>query len=341
MAINNSQHTVLKFIAIGVSIIISLFLSTIIFLVLQSNNNNLPVNAVLYIFSSILLFVLPYTFFTKKYRFRKKVLSMPFPDKWENILIEYVDYYNALEEKEKQRFREKIKVFISEIRMTGIKTEVDDITRVLVAASSVIPVFQFPDWEYNDIIEILIYPTNFSDDYDISKNGNILGMVPSQSSALIFSKSALIDGFRKGNDRSNVGIHEFIHKVDGQDGIIDGIPALFMNRNLQDKWMHIMNTEMQLIEEKNSDINPYALTNTTEFFAVVSEYFFENPRKMEKEHAELYNILRSIFHQDTLKLFKNAFKHMIKPKKHKTGRNEPCPCGSGEKFKKCCILKYG
>lgn len=24
------------------------------------------------------------------------------------------------------------------------------------------------------------------------------------------------------------------------------------------------------------------------------------------------------------------------PKKSKTGRNEPCPCGSGKKFKRCC-----
>ena len=24
----------------------------------------------------------------------------------------------------------------------------------------------------------------------------------------------------------------------------------------------------------------------------------------------------------------------------KIGRNEPCPCGSGKKFKKCCIENY-
>jgi hypothetical protein len=24
---------------------------------------------------------------------------------------------------------------------------------------------------------------------------------------------------------------------------------------------------------------------------------------------------------------------------HKAGRNEPCPCGSGKKFKKCCAAK--
>jgi uncharacterized protein YecA (UPF0149 family) len=23
----------------------------------------------------------------------------------------------------------------------------------------------------------------------------------------------------------------------------------------------------------------------------------------------------------------------------KVGRNEPCPCGSGKKYKKCCLLK--
>jgi hypothetical protein len=24
---------------------------------------------------------------------------------------------------------------------------------------------------------------------------------------------------------------------------------------------------------------------------------------------------------------------------HKVGRNDPCPCGSGKKYKKCCELK--
>jgi uncharacterized protein YchJ len=26
-------------------------------------------------------------------------------------------------------------------------------------------------------------------------------------------------------------------------------------------------------------------------------------------------------------------------KKEKTGRNDPCPCGSGKKYKKCCLKK--
>jgi hypothetical protein len=29
------------------------------------------------------------------------------------------------------------------------------------------------------------------------------------------------------------------------------------------------------------------------------------------------------------------------PPKKKLGRNDPCPCGSGKKFKKCCLHKQG
>ena len=31
---------------------------------------------------------------------------------------------------------------------------------------------------------------------------------------------------------------------------------------------------------------------------------------------------------------------IIKRDKPKVGRNDPCPCGSGLKFKKCCLGKY-
>ena len=39
---------------------------------------------------------------------------------------------------------------------------------------------------------------------------------------------------------------------------------------------------------------------------------------------------------DFIAAVRNA-RNPIEPRRvHKTGRNEPCPCGSGKKFKKCC-----
>jgi len=39
------------------------------------------------------------------------------------------------------------------------------------------------------------------------------------------------------------------------------------------------------------------MTNPGEFFAVASEYFFENPTKFQKNHPELYTALSKIFEQ--------------------------------------------
>lgn len=37
---------------------------------------------------------------------------------------------------------------------------------------------------------------------------------------------------------------------------------------------------------------------------------------------------------------KTIFDHQLKPiRKEKIGRNAPCPCGSGKKYKKCCLTK--
>jgi uncharacterized protein len=32
------------------------------------------------------------------------------------------------------------------------------------------------------------------------------------------------------------------------------------------------------------------------------------------------------------------FNTLYLPERRKIGRNEPCPCGSGKKYKKCCGL---
>jgi len=55
--------------------------------------------------------------------------------------------------------------------------------------------------------------------------------------------------------------------------------------------------EIKKIEAGKSDINPYAITNEAEFFAVVSEYFFEKPEKFRQKHPELYEMLCIIFIQ--------------------------------------------
>src|SRR6476660_6946178 len=63
---------------------------------------------------------------------RLKIMSQPFPAPWEHILQSHVAFFRALPDHEKDRFRRLIMVFLDEVRITGIRTEVDDTVRVLV-----------------------------------------------------------------------------------------------------------------------------------------------------------------------------------------------------------------
>jgi len=39
----------------------------------------------------------------------------------------------------------------------------------------------------------------------------------------------------------------------------------------------------------------YGATNTTEFFAVISEYFFEQPELLKSNHPDLFEMLGRIY----------------------------------------------
>ena len=129
---------------------------------------------------------------------------------------------------------------------------------------------------------------------------------------IIISKQDLIDGFRYWESGRNVGIHEFAHKIDGEDGYIDGVPLLLMKRRvLVEEWKRIRESESERIKRGESDIDSYALTNNAEFFAVVSEYFFTNPKGLYENHRQLYNILKRIFGIDTKSIITKVVKSMF------------------------------
>ena len=281
-----------------------------------------------------------YTIFTKKYRDRNALTKIPFPEKWLKILEKYVRFYQALSKEEKRRFETEIQIFLHETRITGIKTEVDDLTMILAAASAEIPVFSFPEWEYENLGEILIYPGPFTKDFRMEGPGrNVTGMVGTgvMQGVMILSKPALIAGFANSNDKKNVGIHEFVHLIAAADGAYDGIPKVFLENQYIAPWLEIIRNETERINKGQSKMNPYGATNRVEFFAVASEYFFEHPEALQKEKPALYELLTKVFQQDTKNRFRNSLKALINYTGKKVGRNSPCPCNSGKKYKECCL----
>ena len=106
------------------------------------------------------------------------------------------------------------------------------------------------------------------------------------------------NGFRNETDKKNTAIHEFVHLIDKSDGVIDGVPELLLSKQYAIPWIDLIKQEIDKIYEGRSDINPYGATNKSEFFAVISEYFFERPQLLQSKHPELYEMLEMIFRID-------------------------------------------
>ncbi|WP_316792878.1 zinc-dependent peptidase [Pedobacter frigoris] len=217
------------------------------------------------------------------------------------LLFKNVVFYQHLNVDDRLKFEDKISAFLSYVHIEGVGTPVTPLDKLLVASSAVIPVFGFTTWKYNNLSNVLLYPDTFNTEFQYEGGDrNILGMVGSgyMNGQMILSRSALLLGFSNAADKENTAIHEFVHLLDKSDGATDGVPENLMRHEYTIPWIKMIHEEMKRIEKGKSDINPYAITNEAEFFAVVSEYFFEKPDQFRTKHPELYDRLSAIFLQD-------------------------------------------
>lgn len=251
----------------------------------------------------LIIVVLSRKVFLKK-RLIKRKLKEEFPQPWRNVLAQRVLFYSKLDDADKRLFEKRVQRFLATKTIEGIDTDIDDVIRLMVASSAIIPTFAFPEYNYPDVRNVLIYPNSFDEHFQTQRfDGHreyITGMVGNrfQNGIVILSKPDLIAAFDGLPHDSNVGVHEFVHLLDKEDGVIDGIPEALMKRQYVGPWLHEIKREMEKIEAGTSDINPYALTNNAEFLAVVSEYFFDSPEKFRHRHPELYQFLSTIYNRD-------------------------------------------
>lgn len=255
---------------------------------------------------SFLVFIVVYFSLQKKNKtkIKEELLLAPVSEEWKEILEKKVLFYRKLDEEDKALFEKQINRFILTKNIEGVSTTVDLTVKLMVAASAVIPTFSFPNFNYPSVRTVLIYPGSFDADFNTTKHKGhkqfITGMVGNRAlkGTVILSKPDLLAAYNGSRKKNNVGIHEFVHLLDGADGDIDGIPERLLENNYVGSWLFEIKEEMEDILKGKSDINPYALTNNAEFLSVVSEYFFENPKTFKKKHPDLYEYMADIFDQE-------------------------------------------
>jgi Mlc titration factor MtfA (ptsG expression regulator) len=238
-------------------------------------------------------------FFLRLFKKEKRnTVVVPLPENYRQLLNDNVQFYKKLDEAGKNQFEIRMQHFLSGIRITGVGATVEDIDRVLIGASAIIPIYAFPEWEYINLNEVLLYPETFSEEFEQEgDHRSVLGMVGSgaMQHVMVLSQHALRQGFSNKTDKNNTAIHEFVHLVDKTDGDVDGVPEVLLQHQYSLPWLDMMHKNISAIMKNKSDINPYGATNQAEFFAVVAEYFFERPDLLRSKHPELFNMLDRIF----------------------------------------------
>lgn len=232
------------------------------------------------------------------FRIRRAKPHSQLPENYKELLQDYIKFYRQLDDDVKVAFEKRVEQFLAAVKITGVQAEVEDMDRIFIAAGAIIPVFHIHDWQYINLHEVLLYPGAFNEDFEQhGTDRNIAGMVGTGAlqHVMVLTKWQLRQGFINDNDTRNTAIHEFVHLVDKMDGTMDGVPEIILERRYSGEWKKLMETTMQRMKNGGSDIDLYGATSPVEFFAVISEYFFEQPALLQVTHPDVCAMLERIY----------------------------------------------
>lgn len=246
-------------------------------------------------------------------RRREKLIKVPFPTTWKDILQRNVAHYCMLETTERNHLHALIQVFISEKYWEGCGgLDLTDEIRVTISAQACLLLLGLPHNYYQNVQTILVYPSTVippqrklgffeitHEPMEISHP--IIGQAFHQGPVIIIWDAALHGG-RHPDSGHNVVYHEFAHKLDMLDGAADGTPQLRDRAEYRD-WVQTCSREFLRLRRdteqgKKTFLDAYGATDEAEFFAVATEQFFDQPLLMIKNAPELYRVLKEYYRQD-------------------------------------------
>jgi MtfA peptidase len=245
-------------------------------------------------------------------RRRRRVASRPFPPAWRDMLRRRVPYVRRLPADLQIQLRKHIQVFLAEKAFVGCKgLVVTDEMRVAIAAQACLLIMNRRTDYFSNLRQILVYPGAFVVDRVRTDGAGVLQEQRQVLSGESWSQGQVVlswedvqDGAAVDDDGRNVVIHEFAHQLDQESGHANGAPLL-ARREHYGPWSQVLSEEFERLQEQARNGEPalishYGTTSPAEFFAVVSEVFFEQPQRMAAEHPALYRELGRFYRLDPL-----------------------------------------
>jgi Mlc titration factor MtfA (ptsG expression regulator) len=246
-----------------------------------------------------------------KQRRRRKLTAHPFPTEWEQVLARNFADDTLLAPEERARLRRDVQVFAAEKNWEGCDgMEMTDEVRVTVGAQACLLTLGLDVSWFDHVLSVLVYPTEFmartqhrlSGDMFIEGEADHLGQAWYRGPVRVAWPDALAGGRREAGGH-NVVLHEFAHQLDFLNGrYVDGTPPIESSVQAR-RWEAVMAREYERLcracdAGEDSLLDCYGAESRAEFFAVVTETFFSQPVRLQRRHAELYEVLAGFYLQD-------------------------------------------
>jgi Mlc titration factor MtfA (ptsG expression regulator) len=244
-----------------------------------------------------------------KNRRRVRLRAQIVPSQWPRILEANVPVYRRVPEGLRAQLHGHMHVLLAEKHFEGCDgLEMSDEIRVTVAAQACLLILNRETNYYPGLVTILVYPSVFYADVE-EPDGAIVNEYKEDRSGeswdlgvVILSWEDAVEYASTGRAGYNVVLHEFAHQLDMENGAMDGIPRL-EGRAQRDEWARVFNQAYQSFERaaasnRRTLIDSYGAGDPAEFFAVVTESFFERPLALRREYAALYDTLARYYRVD-------------------------------------------
>lgn len=238
---------------------------------------------------------------------RQRVMQAPFPEQWAKLLNDNMPVYSRLSADERLRLQQLMLYFLYQKQFIGCAgLEINDEIRVTIAAEACLLILHQPSTQYQKLRYIYIYPHAYQAPHrEVSEAGVVSEGVQGRlgeswnTGKIVLSWDDVEHGTRDFDDGDNVVLHEFAHQLDQESGVANGAPLLKDKASYR-RWASVLSDEFKQLQKeaqlgRRRVMKHYGATNPAEFFAVVTEHFFEQPKKVERRHPELFAELVSYY----------------------------------------------
>ena len=243
-------------------------------------------------------------------RRRRSLRGRPFPESWRRIVAARVPGVRALPARLRRQLEGHIQVFLAEKQFHGCGgMEITDEVRLTIAAQACMLLLDRRTGYFPKLRQVLVYPGAFIVERLRPEPSGVLQETREALSGeswshgqVVLSWEDTVQGAAVADDGRNVVLHEFAHQLDQEKGYANGAPGIGP-RLARERWARVMGEEFARLQyavmtQAPALFSAYGATAPAEFFAVITETFFEQPQAMRELHPLLYAELSLLYRVD-------------------------------------------